>query len=160
MRYNSPRLYRHPAGLEIVLPTGIYRRICKYISAHYPNECGGVLAGRIQGHQAIITRMFMPERIQSTRVRFRRLVDRINIALKKLNDESCGEQLYLGEWHSHPNSLPIPSNTDLSAMCNITASGTVRLTTPFLLIVGYKPEQFIERFYLFTNKTLEQYEMV
>lgn len=160
MRYNPPRIYRHAEGLEVILPQGIYRRICQNVAAHYPNECGGVLAGKIQGHQAIITRMFLPDRVQSSRVRFRRLADHINVALERLHNQTGGVQLYLGEWHSHPDALPIPSGMDLAAMSRIQASSSVRIQTPLLLIMGYHPEHLMERFYLFTNQKFEHYEFV
>ena len=65
--------------------------------------------------------------------------ERGKIGLKEKLTELYNEKtrlIYVGEWHSHPDGLPIPSGTDFNAMKEIAESDEVVIQNPVLLILG------------------------
>lgn len=154
------REYINKDGLKIMLPEKIFDDVKKFIVKHYPNECGGVFVGKIEGDTAVIEKMMVPKKFKNTPVYFSRIADFINQWLIKVFKQSNGETIYLGEWHSHPNGTPSPSSTDHSSMKKIALNSDVRIETPLLLIVGYNTRQFNERFYIYHNQNLTPYGSV
>lgn len=51
----------------------------------------------------------------------------------KITRSSVG---YIGMWHTHPDSLPFPSGTDIGGMHHILTSGALPLRKNVLLIIG------------------------
>lgn len=49
---------------------------------------------------------------------------------------SRGSIVCVGMWHTHPNSAPVPSSTDLRGMAKIVAEGPVNPSRSLLTIVG------------------------
>lgn len=43
---------------------------------------------------------------------------------------------YLGEWHSHPKSEPLPSGTDMATLASIASNPDMHCSNPVLLVVG------------------------
>lgn len=155
------RIYRNADELVVELPENIFEKIKNEVKRYYPHECGGIFIGRItNNNRAIIEDIIVPKEILSTRVLFRRIAIFINRGLKKIFNSHKGEIIYLGEWHSHPDNLPIPSRTDMTAMQNIAKSPSVRTETPLLLIVGFNQIEFNEKFYLYFENQLLPYEKI
>ncbi len=142
------------------MPEGMFDKIKQRVQQYYPRECGGVFVGRISSDIATIEKMMMPLKIKSSPVLFIRIADFINKWLTRVFNKSEGRSIYLGEWHSHPNGYPYPSSTDLKAMKSISENSDVRITTPLLLIVGYRQELFTELFYIYYNQKLLSYEKI
>lgn len=60
------------------------------------------------------------------------------------------KQYYLGEWHFHPFSTPIPSQTDVIQMEQIANSDLYQCPEPLLLIIGGNPvDQWDLKIYAF-----------
>lgn len=154
------RAYQNADGLNILLPETIWQAIQAEVVRFYPNECGGILIGRIDAgtDTAVIEQMIMPAKNTATPVFFKRLAKGINQLLSDLFKKSDGVSRYLGEWHSHPNSIPEPSFIDLSTMRKIAANKNITIKTPLLLIVGYNRECFDEQFFITFNNKLIRYE--
>ncbi|MFN4314356.1 MAG: Mov34/MPN/PAD-1 family protein [Chitinophagaceae bacterium] len=152
------REYKNKDGLCVLVPDKIFDDVKRYIVNHYPNECGGVFVGKIEGDTATIEKMMVPQRFRSTPLFFTRIADFINKWLVRVFKQSNGETIYLGEWHSHPNGRPYASTTDFNSMRKIAANTDVRIETPLLLIVGYNGSLFEERFYIYHNQKLIPYE--
>ncbi|SHE78086.1 integrative and conjugative element protein, VC0181 family [Flavobacterium fontis] len=78
------------------------------------NESGGILLGQVLNQNIYVLKYSDPcKSDKSTRYSFER--DKKN-AQKIINHEfaeSSGKTIYLGEWHTHPEKLPTPSNQDL-----------------------------------------------
>lgn len=51
----------------------------------------------------------------ATRTSFKRMGSHHLDELSRLNNESSTAICYIGEWHTHPESEPIPSSTDLAS---------------------------------------------
>ena len=154
------RNYVNVDGLRISLPEQIYDQIITEVAKYYPRECGGIFVGSIDisNSTAVIEQMLIPQKVKSTRILFRRFASGINKALSEIFNQTQGQQYYLGEWHSHPNALPMPSGKDIRTMKGIVNNGNIRINTPLLLIVGYQPGIVNEQFYIFSNNNFTNYE--
>lgn len=49
---------------------------------------------------------------------------------------------YLGDWHSHPDSTPLPSKKDRKTAKKISRSRSARAREPLMLIVGRDEDRF------------------
>jgi integrative and conjugative element protein (TIGR02256 family) len=153
--YNT---YINPLGLKVKLPETVFEIIKTETAKQYPNECGGIFVGRVVGDEATIEKTMTLKKYRSTPVLFKRIAHLFNRWLTQIFKESNGETIYLGEWHSHPDSSPNPSSTDFKAMKSIATRAQIRIKTPLLLIVGYRPPNFFaENFYVFLNDKLIPY---
>lgn len=152
------KVYKNSTGLRVKLPESIYEEVQKCIEKFYPNECGGIFVGTIDnGNTAVISEMMLPKKFRSTPIYFVRVADLLNKWLEKIFQRDGGNTIYLGEWHSHPNGSPYPSNTDLKAMEDIANNNDVRISTPLLLIVAYNGEVYKEKIYIYQENNLKPY---
>ncbi|PXY41854.1 hypothetical protein DMB65_04625 [Flavobacterium cheongpyeongense] len=126
---------------------------------HYPNEFGGFLIGNYSETQThlIITNTILPNKFKGTPYLFERDTIGIDDKLKQFYAEEP-KKYYLGEWHTHPNNLPIPSSTDINAINSIANHPEVSIKNPLMLIIGYdKPKVELGFYVQFKNK-LYRYE--
>ena len=82
----------------------------------YKREAGGVLLGRYirESLDIVIDQVTVPMKgDRRQRFSFFRDHHRHQRAIDRAWQETRGTTHYLGEWHTHPESIPIPSNTDL-----------------------------------------------
>lgn len=103
--------------------------------AAFPNETGGMLAGRISAdkQEATIECLVMPTKTESTHISFLRETDGMQQTWDELAKQGC---IYIGEWHSHPNGSTQYSHTDFMAMESIVNDNNVSLITPLLFILS------------------------
>lgn len=142
-----------PPPNRLVLPMNVDDDIRAAARAAYPNEGCGLLVG--QGER--VTRM-VPSPNIAPRGRDRFEIDpRVRLALMK---ELRGtDERLIGHWHSHPDTAPIPSATDVAqayepallwVICGVSGSGATALKawkllsnegrfTPIPLIVDSVP---------------------
>lgn len=109
---------------------------CMYSKAlnAYPNEVGGILAGRYESkNSAVVERIVMPPKISGTPLEFIRDTAGLEELWSKLKNEGIE---YLGEWHTHPNGSSNYSRTDLHAMNEIVRDEYVSILNPILLILS------------------------
>lgn len=67
--------------------------------------------------------------------------------------------IYLGEWHSHPDSSASYSNMDKQALTNIATSTTVVIRHPIMLISSVSKTRIREyRAYYYYNGQIIEYE--
>jgi len=96
---------------------GQYTQAC-----HADCEAGGLLLGSVHGRHLLITQATVPTAWDK---RFRYLFERLPfghdaIALARWT-ASRGTIRYLGEWHTHPQDRPYPSNLDRSEWSRLSA---------------------------------------
>lgn len=103
--------------------------------AAFPNETGGMFAGRISddGHEALIEHLVMPSKTESSHVSFMRETDGMDQIWKELAEQGLS---YLGEWHTHPKGTTQYSYTDYQAMVGVANDRHVALATPLLFIIS------------------------
>lgn len=56
--------------------------------------------------------------------------------LARVYERSGRVETFLGDWHSHPHGLPLPSPTDLRTAARTAANKRARAPRPLTLIVG------------------------
>ncbi len=78
-------------------------------------EAGGLLLGEVRGgHLNLVDATFPAAGDLRSRYSFERLPQGHAEVAQKMWSDSRGTVRYLGEWHSHPQDLPIPSGIDQS----------------------------------------------
>lgn len=125
----------------------------------FPNEIGGLLLGKYSKDYktAYVVRNIMPITFVSGKDTF----ERKNTGLKKVLVQAYEKEglIYLGEWHTHPNSSTMFSKTDLHAMKQIANYENVQTYNPLLLILSISENTMNNfTFYLYDNNKLLNYE--
>ena len=126
---------------------------------HYPNEFGGFLMGYYSDDlkQLNITDTILPTKFKASKYQFERDITGIIETLKN-HYEQAPKTYYVGEWHTHPNNLPIPSTTDINAINEILKHKDKSIQNPILLIIGYTKQSVEYGFYVPFKNKLYKYE--
>ena len=121
---------------NVVLTYGEYEKILKQCVEAKPCETGGILIGHYSEDcsVAIIEEATSPPNdSKHKRAKFFRGTNNL---IQKLDDVWLKGSYYLGEWHFHPNSSPVPSSTDRCQMRTLSSDAKLNCPEPILLIVG------------------------
>lgn len=118
-------------------------------------ESGGILLGQTEKNKFYITRVSLPNKFdKQSRYSFVRNKDIAQIISDFEYFNSEKKTIYLGEWHTHPEPIPTPSNTDLSMIKEEFKKAKNIQNFLFLVIQGQK-ELYIG---LYDGKQLIQME--
>ena len=134
-------------------------KLYKLALVHYPDEYGGILIGKYtNSHKTCV----IVDTIESANPKASRFsFERGNLGLsEKLVKyyNRVPSLFYIGEWHTHPDGLPIPSSTDKQAMKEISENENVKVTSPLLLILGMNKTQWSVGVYVQYQQKLHKYE--
>lgn len=100
-------------------------------------ETGGILMGYTVDEDTVVTEVVGPgPRSSSGRRHFKPDANWQAAEVARIYADSGRTMTYLGDWHSHPNSLPFPSMLDLWTARQIASSPDARNPNPLILIVG------------------------
>ena len=150
------RYYLASDELYIEIQASVFNQIQLQAEGEYPNENGGMLAGRysVDRHTVYIEKAVVPVEKLTGRTTFKRSAN----GLKKVWEQLAKDGLrYVGEWHSHPNGTSQYSSTDLAAMVDIEKE--VAIENPLLLIVGVRSDGLrTHTFYCYRNNKLLEYK--
>lgn len=105
------------------------------------NENGGILLGSEIGEKYYrINRVSEPCMLieRSSKYGCTRDADRANEIIKREYESSHHKRIYLGEWHTHPENVPIPSRIDISSIREVFYKSDIVINGVFLAIVGCK----------------------
>jgi integrative and conjugative element protein (TIGR02256 family) len=69
--------------------------------------------------------------------------------LAKIYRETDGVLTYLGDWHTHPGGLPLPSAQDKATAAAVAAAPRARTANPLTLIAGISASDVLFCAYLF-----------
>lgn len=95
-------------------------------------EAGGILLGQVKENRIYITRISFPSNNdRSSRYSFWRNKINAQAIIDYEFHNSNKRTIYLGEWHTHPEKLPTPSNTDRKMIKDQFSKN--KLNEPFLL---------------------------
>ncbi|MFN3226604.1 MAG: Mov34/MPN/PAD-1 family protein [Hyphomicrobiales bacterium] len=97
-------------------------------------EAGGQLFGEVEG-QGIKIKLATGPRHSDRRGRFFFIADRLAERWEIRTLHKSGLH-YFGDWHTHPQSIPTPSRTDLSSMADLFARSKHELNAFLMVIVG------------------------
>lgn len=75
----------------------------------------GIITGKVYENLVKVLNCSEPTVFdKQSRYNFNRSYKSAQNYINKKFEESKGEEIYLGEWHTHPEDVPIPSNTDVN----------------------------------------------
>lgn len=97
-------------------------------------EAGGQLFGAVEG-QCIKVKLATGPRRSDRRGRFFFIADRL-AERREIGTLYKSGLHYFGDWHTHPQSIPTPSDTDLSSMAELFARSKHELNAFLMVIVG------------------------
>lgn len=101
------------------------------------NERGGIILGKIQDNNIIINRLSVPTELdKSSRYNFERHRLSAQIIIDYEFHNSSKKITYLGEWHTHPEDNPSPSQTDLKMIQQQISSNIIHTDFLILMIQG------------------------
>lgn len=152
--------YQPHLKVELKISAELLTKTFEIVWQHFPEEFGGIFLGSIDTENscATISDIVTPDTYDISKSSFKRYSKSLNKIIEKAYSKSDGEIIYLGEWHSHPLHLPLPSKTDHDSMVNLSNQRTIKLKTPILLIISYNAcEVFSPRFYIMHEKRFYSY---
>ena len=153
------KYYLASDDLYIEIKASVFNQIKLQAEGEYPNENGGMLAGRYSAdrHTVYIEKVVVPVEKLTGRTTFMRKTNGLEKVWEQLSQEGLR---YVGEWHSHPNGSTQYSGSDLAAMIDIEKE--VAIENPILMIVGVRGCRLSTlTFYCYkSNKLLEYKKMI
>lgn len=136
-----------PSDLTFTDPTGNLRVLVRadvllHVSHHRQTSCwrreaGGQLFARIHGDEWSVEQATGP-RQSDFRSRFGFRPNR-KAEQQEILERFTGGLHYVGDWHTHPESSPQPSSTDLSSMNDMVSASRHELPGFLMMIVGTRP---------------------
>jgi len=120
----------------LIVPLSLIEQLEKYrqLSSNDP-EVGGTFSGIYRPPHIEITNFTAPQKTDlKSRFRFIRKSRKHIETVVKRWESSKGIETYLGEWHTHPEDKPTPSQLDIEEWQTKLPKGSMK----FLLIVGRK----------------------
>ena len=150
------KYYLASDNLYIEIKASVFNQIKLQAEGEYPNENGGMLAGRYSAdrHTVYIGKVVVPVEKSTGRTTFMRKTNGLEKVWEQLSQEGLR---YVGEWHSHPNGSTQYSGSDLAAIIDIEKE--VAIENPILMIVGVRGCRLSAlTFYCYKNNKLLEYK--
>lgn len=150
------KYYLASDDLYIEIKASVFNQIKLQAEGEYPNENGGMLAGRYSAdrHTVYIEKVVVPVEKLTGRTTFMRKTNGLEKVWEQLSQEGLR---YVGEWHSHPNGSTQYSGSDLAAIIDIEKE--VAIENPILMIVGVRGCRLSAlTFYCYKNNKLLEYK--
>lgn len=145
--------------MKIEICSDVIALLKKLYSESLPKETGGILFGHYTEdlETAIVTNIYY--NISDSQQSYRSF-KRGKKGFRKYSNEMWKKNTYyLGEWHTHPKSLPYMSSTDRNQMKAIKKSPKIKCPEPILIIVGERNNTLVAGKYIFYADT-HLYEIV
>ena len=119
-------------GLSVHLLKKHKKKLVNFCNKYSPNECGGILMGHYDESlkKAYIKNIFFSKENVVSRGTVLTEAKKVNILLKVLWRFTLGNCYFIGTWHSHPNGVAIPSQTDDETMIKIAKTNSCNCSRP------------------------------
>lgn len=102
-------------------------------------ESGGIITGNVYENKIEVLNCSEPSRLdQRSRYNYNRSHKSAQIYINEKFEKSEGKEIYLGEWHTHPEDAPIPSTTDIKSFNKTLNKNRLNSDIHFMIIVGIK----------------------
>lgn len=123
---------------HVVFTNGVVKSLESYKQMKKSqHESGGVLLGKVYKDLIIVDRISVPSKEdKSGRYYFVRNVRKAQKIIEIAWKESNGERIYLGEWHTHPEDTPTPSNDDRKLLSNMLKDSHMEIDFLLMVIIG------------------------
>jgi integrative and conjugative element protein (TIGR02256 family) len=103
------------------------------------HEKGGIILGKIINQSIHLCKLSVPTELdKSSRYNFERNRISAQIIINYEHFNSHGQMTYLGEWHTHPEDLPVPSDTDVKMIKEQFSKNKINTDFLILAIQGRK----------------------
>ncbi|WP_417237440.1 MULTISPECIES: Mov34/MPN/PAD-1 family protein [Flavobacteriaceae] len=103
------------------------------------SEMGGILLGKIVGNKIYVLKASIPTSFdKSSRFSFNRHKKSAQLFIDYEFLNSNGTIIYIGEWHTHPESNPTPSGPDLRMIKNQFKENIINEDFLLMVIIGLK----------------------
>jgi integrative and conjugative element protein (TIGR02256 family) len=117
----------------------------KEIETFFPLESGGVLLGNVDlDNDTIFVSKASgggPKAVHEE-VFFQADAQYVDMVIDMEYGNSNGKVVYLGEWHTHPQVLPVPSGIDLRSLAEIAYSADLHAILLIIGAIGFSSEKF------------------
>lgn len=126
--------------MKVRFPKILHKRMVKALAKAGRREIGGVLMAEQIEPGTFVVVDFSIDSVTGSAAHFVRSVDHHAKVLKEFYEKTGDDYRrfnYLGEWHSHPNHLPLPSSVDISSMEQLIHS---ERNIPFAMLLIVKRE--------------------
>lgn len=102
-------------------------------------EMGGILMGKIVGSEIYVLKASIPTSFDKfSRFSFNRHKKSAQLFIDYEFLNSSGTIIYIGEWHTHPESNPTPSGADLRMIKNQFKENIINEDFLLMVIIGLK----------------------
>ena len=138
--------------MEVRIKTDVINLLKKLYLESLPKETGGILFGYYSEDltEAYITNIYY--NIKDSRQSHWSFI-RGKKGFRKYSNRMWQEKkYYLGEWHTHPDSLPYMSMQDENQMIEIQKLKKMKCPEPILIIVGEKNSSILLSIQIFLDK--------
>lgn len=146
---------------SIVICGNVLNKMSKYIQWKGQDpESGGILTGEVHEKKIVIIDCSEPNGDdKQSRYNFLRSKKGAQFFLNDKFSKSKGREVYLGEWHTHPENLPTPSNIDIVNFQESVKVSFINSENLLMIIVGLKGVYLrVYRKGQFKNKYLFHYD--
>ena len=124
------------------LKRSVLEKIVEDLKQWYPKETGGVLIGYWNQNQAVITNIIDggPKALRKE-VSFTPDHAYQKKEIEKVYNSTGRTEVYLGDWHSHPDSYSYMSWRDKKTLKKIANFKNAGLIHPMMMIIGTSPPE-------------------
>lgn len=125
-------------SFTLIISKTVYSTFSKYIQYDEKSfESGGILTGKIHSDFIDILACSEPSDLDvSSRYNFNRSFKTAQDFIDRKFEQSNGEEIYLGEWHTHPEDFPKPSKLDIKSFIKTISENRLNSKTHFMIIIG------------------------
>jgi integrative and conjugative element protein (TIGR02256 family) len=133
-------------GLYVLVESNVLDIICAYRQDNpKKHEAGGTLMGYRSGRHLHILHATVPMPLdRSSRIRFERLDPGHQLTVTRAWEESQGHIDYLGDWHTHPQSNPLPSEIDYTEWAKLGSA----LDKPLVFMIVGEHEKIFAAYHV------------
>lgn len=126
--------------IDITLSKELFKIFAEYIQDdEKKKEAGGILTGLLYDDKIEICNCSIPsQHDKRSRYNFNRSkITAQNFLIDRFT-ESNGKEIYLGEWHTHPEKYPNPSSCDITNFKKTIKTNKFYSNFFFMIIMGTK----------------------
>lgn len=124
--------------MRIILQSNILKKMLPFRQSNSSQpESGGIITGLVYNHSVSIVDCSIPSSFdRQNRFNFIRSKEGAQRFIDEKFLASRGTEIYLGEWHTHPENFPKPSFTDLSSFKKTIKNNLLNSHIFFMVIIG------------------------
>lgn len=123
--------------MKIIFDRNICNKIRENNPTNYKTEQGGIILGQVFENYLILTDLTLPSPNDKSSISsFFRHKDYAQEKITTEWNNSKGTINYIGEWHTHFENNPIPSNTDKKMIKEMVNTTIMEINFLLLLIIG------------------------